>query len=287
MSRSTAIHPKALLISSLVALCFAGSTPALDVTPEVGAEGTDLRIDGVELTNDDPAVVLFAPDGAAGAVVGDLRQVQTSLYGTLGPSASVFGGQLEVWRGQRFDLPPQLFQGTEVAYLVQSPSWFIGRHLEPMTDSFTFNPKTPDTVAGPMVSQVAAVDLWPCFPLGGFGDFGLRIDIVIDGGGSGGGSTEPPPFSGGDKVVGVPASSVRTLNTAHLVLEMIAADHQSGPNTLTPNLLAADLAQVLNGTFGPLGLVASSQGSELKISQVDGDSQRGFVTVQLCAGGCD
>lgn len=275
-----------LFLAGLAFLGLALALGASEVTPEVGAQGTAIRIDGVQQSTDDPAVILLAPSGN-GVLVDDPRWVNGSVYGTLGPAAEPFVGQVETWWGRRFQLPPKLLPGPHVSYLTHTPTWFIGQRTEPMTDTFTFHPKSPGTLGAPLTSARIEVDVLPWMPVGDFFGFGLRVDIVIDGGsGGGGGGSEPPPFHGGGKRLRSLDKQARILNTASLVVKAIPASNASAGQTLSAYQLATDLAGVLNETFGPLGLVADSQGSVLRISNLTGDGLRGFATLQLCSNGC-
>lgn len=277
------MHRKSsVLCSSLAALLFAFSAQGLDVIPESGVQGTEIQVDGIVPSTDDPAVVVFAPTGV-GVVVGDIQPIGSSLVGTVGPAPAAFVGQVETWWGQRFALPPRLIQGQGRTYSTQSPSWFAGSRTEPTTGMFSVDQPSAQTIGSAWSAQRIRIDLDPV--TWDNGDFTrVRVDIVIDGGNGGG--TKPPDETFALKSGNLPAQSLPTFNTATMLIDVIPTIWTGAPPTLTAAQLASDLASVLNATFGPLGLVVTSQGSRLKISTAQGNVIRGFANIQLCSTGC-
>ncbi len=273
-----------ILFCGLLTLFLAASAPGLEITPDVGSEGTEVRVEGTGTSEGDPAVIVAVP-GGGGVLVRDVRPDATGLVGTVGAAPRVLVGDVEVWWGRRYKLPEKLVEGSEVAYLTRSPSWFVGQGIEPTTDVFSVVQGSPWTLGASLSSHRIVLDVDAFIPIGQPSDYGVRVDIVIDGG-NGGPPPPPGPRAAGFKAL--EKKSSRTLDVASLDIAFIPAGHTTGAHTLSGKELAAGLAEVLNATFGPLGLVAGSQGSVLSISHQDGDSTRGFANLKLCSSAaCD
>ncbi|MEM7349404.1 MAG: hypothetical protein AAF657_01265 [Acidobacteriota bacterium] len=276
------IHP--ILFASLLTLFLAPPASGLQITPDVGSEGTEVRVDCAANPNRDAAVLVAAP-GGGGVLVREVRPDATGLVGIVGAAPGVLVGEVEVWWGRRYELPETLVETPGVVFLTQSPHWFVGQAIEPMTGLFTVDRGSPVTLGAPLSAKEIQLDVDILTTAGGAADFGVRVDIVVDGGNS---VPPRPPGFGGPGLKVQDRQSVRTLDIASLDIAFIPAGHTTGASTLSGAELAAGLADVLNATFGSLGLAASSQGSVLSIAHQDGDSTRGFANLKLCSSaGCD
>jgi hypothetical protein len=219
----------------------ASGEPAVDgFSPTSGAPGAAVTVLGDGFVADPEAQAVFVYDRASG--VGAVVEVQaattTRLDGVLGPSPAPFSGELEVWTGQRYSLPGGLHRGVAATYLVVRADWFV----------------PSDTVLAPGLFEVtggvpaAGSELLPTELTIYLGDprpkGDINLVILICGGG------DPTP----------PGDGCRA-RLARMVMRRLESRGSFSVDTL-----AADLAAVLQATYGAVGVRATAVGPELHLS---------------------
>lgn len=252
-ARSPISSPAVVLIIALVsAAVVCGVSPAVgqslfidSFTPTSGAEDTVVDVEGGGFSIDPADHGAFVRDSGTGlgAVLDGVASTPSTFTGVLGPAASPFAGELIVWAGRRYALPPAFFAGETGPYWIDQAEWFVGRTEARGPGLFQVLGGS-----GPAISATIA-NHQLTFDLAGLGDppiHRIDLDVVIDGGSTSGNS--------GDDGSG---NQDRLLNFGMELLHV----HQPNLDTL-----ARDLAQGLNQTFSAVGVKAWAVGTRVHLS---------------------
>lgn len=214
-------------------------------SPTSGGPGSSVTISGSGFPTSTAAMVAFVYDDLSGSgATFELQSASaTQLAGVLGPSQGLFTGEVVLWTGQRYTLPPQLYKGIAATYLVQRAEWFVPSHSVAAPGTYSVTGTSPTLQAARMGNKIVVHVEDPDGP-----EQGIGLDILVGGGGGGGGDEQPPGDGG----------SARRIT---ITVEWIEAQA-----SLTAADLATDLAMVLEATYGPLGLHTVAVGSDLELT---------------------
>lgn len=233
-------------------------------SPSFGDSGASITIEGPGVPADPEAHIAFVRDDLSG--LGALIEIQTasatSLGGVLGVSPSPFLGELTLWTGVRYELPGGLYQGVGATYLVERATWFVAESTTGTLGFFDATEGCEAAVGSSYGSGKIVIDFNDLPPARI--DSGIDLDILVDGGSTSGGG---PVGGGGSDSIG------RILRAGIRWLEV---------QDRSPAVLAADLAEVLQSTYGAVGIRASAVGTQLWIEwRGVGESKGGFAVAWL------
>ena len=189
-----------------------------------------------------------------------------------------FESSLEVWCGRRVEIPTRAHKGSGFSYIPRSATWFVGSEGETQ-GPFIVNQGTTATVMGFVVEDDpgGGIDLpVPPIPTEGETFPSVRVDIMIDGGINNNNNNNDNPNGNDEK---------------HIVavgrVEIDVIPNSPFPVGFLPSSDAAmDLAEVLNDTFGDLGLAVTHDGERLTFTFGSGAAvHRGFVLLRVLTTG--
>lgn len=246
------------------------TTPVItSVSPSSGSQGTLITLTGSGFNPDPEAHAVALTDGLSGVEVEVLAATSTQLLCRLGAVPESLVGDLRAAEGWRVHLPDDVVAFSDRLYRLTDISWFIGP-VHTKLGPFTALPGSkgdPVTGSDPNEGDPAGSSAHVNTPPGQT-KIRVPIEIVTEGPSP----EEPPPESGGRLAKGQ-RSGVDTMISARItVLPVLAI-----PGTLTPQQLAADLAVILQHTFGSLGLTASASGDVLSLGYRYGATSSYFV----------
>lgn len=222
--------------------------------------------------------------GGGAAVWADVLAVGSGqLVVEVGPVPAAGVETLTLWTGEGFDLPDGLLATPGRTWLLAGASWFVAAGEGGFAPVTLLEP-SPETSGGRIEGGELRAEVVPpppdppCTPEeeGGFGCFEIEIKVVA----TPDPDPDPPPPEGVSErslpATATPATAGGIGVAASLSMRLIAA--AAPPD---PDALAADVAQALTQTFGPLGLAAAAAGPEVVVSYGGGIGDGSLVIARV------
>ncbi|MEM9598758.1 MAG: hypothetical protein AAGD06_31110 [Acidobacteriota bacterium] len=235
-----------VLLTALMALA-AGAAQAGDtavVHPDHGSPGTEIEIQGTSFTAnaDDYVAFVYAPATDTGAVFDLVEATPDRLRGVLDSAPSTVTGRLHLWRGERIDLGSRLVETPSGTFLVRRAEVFLGRQLIDAGPFHVLGDTQGDVSTRSAPNSLILKNTEPWFKI----DQGIDLANIVDCG------------------IGPPSDDPDGLFVTATNLQKI-----TGTGVERNSQTVADLATVLNGVFGPMGLKYSASGPDLVIATED------------------
>lgn len=256
-----------LALAAHAAAAGAGAVPLLDTAaPTAVRQGDVITLGGSGFHPRPEDHRVFIGGGGAAVWADVLAATSSQLTVEVGPIPGAGVEILTLWTGEGFALPDAVLPAAERTYLLTNASWFVAAE-EARYASITLLEATPETQGGRLEDGQLKVVVPtpppppPCTPPeeGGVGCFEIDIKVVAT---TDGEDPLPPPGGSLHALPGALTATPAGLGVAaSLSMRLMAA--AAAPD---PAELAADVAQALQQTFGPLGLAAAAVGSEVVVS---------------------
>lgn len=250
-----------LAVAAQAATAGAGGPVLENAIPDAVREGDAMTLAGAGFRPRAEDHRVFLGGGGAAVWAEVLAATPEALEVEVGPVPAERVETLTLWTGQGFTLPDTVLAIEDRVYLLTGASWFVAA-AETAGPAIALVEASPEAAGGRLEGGTVRVpvptppDPPPGDPgeEGGFGDFEIEIKVIATP--SPGTPPEPtPPL--GQRTAAAAAPGV----AAALSLRLMAA-----PSAPDPDAFAADLAQALARTFGPLGLTAEAEGAEVVVS---------------------
>ncbi len=250
-----------LAVAAQPATAGAGGPVLENATPDAVREGDAMTLTGAGFRPRAEDHRAFLGGGGAAVWAEVVAATPDELEVEVGPVPAEGVETLTLWTGQSFALPDAVLAVEGRVYLVTGASWFVAATATG-GPPIALVEASPEAAGGRLEGGTVRVpvpppppDPPPCVPgeEGGFGCFEIEIKVIAtpDPG------TPPPDPPLAERAAAAAGPGV----AAALSMRLMA-----GPPAPDPDAFAADLAQALARTFGPLGLAAEAEGAEVAIS---------------------